>query len=296
MQNDLPRAGADGAEAVGGTRVGLLQPQDLAITILGAHLRRPGEMVWSGGMVRILGEFGFTTEAARAALARLVIRGLLTRRKQGRLVHYTLTPRAEELLAEGDRRIFSFGRTAPANDAWTMLWHAIPEDRRVERSRLARRLRFLGFGSIQDATWVAASDRERELLALLGTLDVQSFASIFVGRLSRALAPMALLAQAWDLDELALFYEAFLADFAPLRRASARRALSDADAFLMRTRMLHRFREFPFRDPELPDAIAPGRARRTRVVATFDEVYERLAEPADAHFDAVARVKLAVVD
>jgi phenylacetic acid degradation operon negative regulatory protein len=210
MQNNLSPPGANGGQAVGGTRVGHLQPQDLAITILGAHLRRPGETVWSGGMVEILGTFGFTTEAARAALARLVLRGLLTRHKHGRLVHYMLTGRADELLAEGDRRIFSFGRAVPAQDAWTVLWHAIPEDRRVQRSRLARRLRFLGFGSIQDATWVAASDREKEVLALLGGLGVESFASVFTGRLSVSLTPRALLAQAWDLQTLGVLYDYFL--------------------------------------------------------------------------------------
>src|SRR6201999_1612764 len=84
-----------------------LQPQDLILTIFGAHVRRPGETVWSGGMVEILSELGFSPEAARAALARLATRGLLARRKQGRLVHYTLTARADELMSDGDRRIFS---------------------------------------------------------------------------------------------------------------------------------------------------------------------------------------------
>jgi phenylacetic acid degradation operon negative regulatory protein len=54
--------------------------------------------------------------------------------------------------------------------------------------------------------------------------------------------------------------------------------------------MLHRFREFPFLDPELPDAIARGRRRREQVVATFDDVYGQLADAADAHFSAVARI------
>ena len=68
-----------------------LQPQDLAVTILGAHLRRPGQRVWSGGMVEILGEFGFSTEAARAALSRLVTRGLLERQREDERVFYTLS-------------------------------------------------------------------------------------------------------------------------------------------------------------------------------------------------------------
>ena len=73
-------------------------------------------------MVEILGEFGFSTEAARAALSRLVTRGLLERQREGRLVFYILSSRAHELLSEGDRRIFTFGRGAPAADAWTVVF------------------------------------------------------------------------------------------------------------------------------------------------------------------------------
>jgi phenylacetic acid degradation operon negative regulatory protein len=267
-----------------------MQPQDLVITMCGAHLRRPGGRVWSGGMVDLLGEFGFSTDAARAALSRLVTRGLLARVREGRKVHYTLTPRAQELLADGDRRIFSFGRTAPAADAWTIVWHAVPEDRRVERARLAAGLRFLGFGSVQDATWVAASDREQEVRLLLAGLEVEPYVAVLVGRLSRGSEPALLLSSAWDLDETERVYESFLREFGP--HASGRTSLSDRDAFVIRTRMLHAFRGFPAIDPELPDSMHAGHERRAAVVATFDAVYARLADQAQAHFVAVTGSEL----
>lgn len=266
----------------------MLQPQDLAMTILGAYVRRPGEQVWSGGMVDLLAEFGFSTEAARAALSRLVTRGLLLRHRQGRLVHYALTARAQELLADSDRRVFTFGRSAPAADAWTLVWHAIPEDRRVERSQLASRLRFLGFGSVQDATWVAASDREREVRALLERLDVTEYASVFLGRLASGSERALMLSGAWDLEEVARRYDEFLADYAPYAEPGVAATIEPREAFTVHTRMLHAFRGFPFLDPELPDTVVPVTARRAEVVATFDAVYERLADDARAHFAEVA--------
>jgi phenylacetic acid degradation operon negative regulatory protein len=265
-----------------------LQPQDLAVTILGAHLRRPGQRVWSGGMVEILGEFGFSTEAARAALSRLVTRGLLERQREGRLVFYTLSPRAHELLAEGDRRIFTFGRGAPAADAWTVVWHTIPEDRRVERAQLARRLRFLGFGSVQDATWIAASDREQEIRALLRMLDVEKHASMFIGRLARGTEQALLLSGAWDMGDLERRYQAFVGEYGMYVDARRRAALDARQAFTMRTRMLHTFRAFPSADPELPESLAPGATARAEAVSTFDAIYEALAEPAMRHFAEVA--------
>jgi phenylacetic acid degradation operon negative regulatory protein len=265
-----------------------MRSQDLTITILGSHMRRTGDRVWSGGMVTLIGEFGFSTEAVRAALSRLVTRGMLERHRDGRMINYALTARAQELLAEGDRRIFSFGRRAPGVDAWTLLWHTIPEDRRMERSRLASRLRFLGFGSLQDATWVAASDREREVRALIDQLDVADYVSIFLARMARGSEKAILSSGAWDLGDLPNRYDDFLAEFSPLTKVTAQRALSDREAFVNRGKLMHAFRGFSLIDPELPDSIVPLRDSRAKAVAVFDAVYEGLAPAAERHFEEIA--------
>jgi len=158
-----------------------MQPQDLGLTILGSYLRPPRRLAWSGGMVTVLEELGFSAQAARAALARLAARGLIGRVKDGRLVYYELTPRAKRLLEQADERIFTFGRAAASADVWTVLWHSIPQGSGMERARLGTRLRFLGFGSIQDATWVAASDRQSEVLEILQALDLERFCWVFAG-------------------------------------------------------------------------------------------------------------------
>src|SRR2546423_5331990 len=142
-------------------------PQDLVISLLGAHVNPRRRAVWSGGLVRLLDEFGFSNGAARMALNRLVARDLLARNKNGRLVHYTLTPRTVQVLSEGDRRIFSLGRDSRRVPKWTVLWHAIPDERRTARNRLVQRLRFLGFGSMQDGTWPAAPDRGPQVAGLV---------------------------------------------------------------------------------------------------------------------------------
>jgi phenylacetic acid degradation operon negative regulatory protein len=265
-----------------------IQPQDLVLTMLGAHLRRPGDLAWSGGMVELLQEFGFSREAARAALSRLATRRLIDRVRRGRQVHYRLTDRAERLLEEGDRRIFTFGRDDTDCTRWTVLWHSLPERRRVERARLGRRLRFLGFGSVQDATWVAPHDREAEVLALLAALGIKEYAYVLVGRPSGALPIDTVLREAWDLPSVVERYEAFLEELAPYRRKRARTALDDRAAFVLRIRTLHRFRGFPFLDPELPDGMMPRPGLRPQVVRMFHLIYEELREPAERHFRAVA--------
>jgi phenylacetic acid degradation operon negative regulatory protein len=259
-----------------------LAPQDLVITVLGAYVRPFGEVVWSGGLVAVLAEFAFSHGAARVALTRVVRRGLLARERAGRHVHYRLTARCQAVLEEGDGRIFSFGSRRPPNDCWTLLWHQIPEDRRLERSRLARRLRFLGFGSVQDSVWVSPHDHVDQVRRLLASLGVSDFATVFSAS-PHGLTP--LVARAWDLSGLVDRYEAFVGEFAGYEARST--GLSDRDAFVVRTRVTHMFRGFPFLDPELPEELAPISAARGRAVEMFHSLYEGLAEQSQRWFDEV---------
>lgn len=262
-----------------------LQPQDLVVTMLGTYVRPFARTVWSGGLVALLAEFGFSEGAARAALTRLVRRELIARVRSGRLVHYQLTPRCERLLIEGDGRIFTLGRLPADAGPWTVVWHQIPEDRRLERSRLGRRLRFLGFGSIQDSVWVAPHDHSAEVTELLGELGVADYATVFVASAREGPGWPALVARGWDLSGLGERYEAFGSEFS--RHVSV--SLGDRDAFMVRTRLTHAFRAFAQLDPELPDELSALSGARTRAAEIFDALYTGLAAPSQRHFDAVTR-------
>jgi phenylacetic acid degradation operon negative regulatory protein len=262
-----------------------LQPQDLVVTLLGTYVRPFGAgPVWSGGLVELLGEFGFSVGAARIALTRLVRRELLARVRSGRLVHYRVTPRCDRLLAEGDGRIFSLGSAEAAGDAWTVVWHQIPEDRRLERSRLARRLRFLGFGPVQEGVWVSPHDHHAEVIQLLDDLDVATSGAAFLASVAPGSPGLpALVARAWDLSGLAQRYESFVHEFEPYLDRSLD---DDGHAFVVRTRLMHLFRGFPFVDPELPEELAPVGRPRAAAVEVFRGLYARLAEGSQRYFDA----------
>jgi phenylacetic acid degradation operon negative regulatory protein len=265
-----------------------LAPQDLVLTLFGAYVSpRDHTRVWSGGLVALLAEFGFSSGAARIALARMVSSGLLARHRTGRLVSYTLTGRTVAILAEGDRRIFSLGRAPATSSTWTVLWQAIPEQRRLARERLVRRLRFLGFGSLQDGTWLAPHDREREVAALLAELDVTEHAGVLLGRPATLVGFDPVLCRAWDLDALAARYAAFVAEFTAYRAPEARASLDDRAALVLRTRLVHLFRQFPALDPELPADVADPPPDRAAAVALFHDLYPALAQPAARHFDEV---------
>jgi phenylacetic acid degradation operon negative regulatory protein len=257
------------------------------MTLLGAYVQPRDRAVWSGGLVTLLGEFGVTAGAARVALSRLATREMLSRTRNGQLAHYEIARRGAAILEEGDSRIFSLGVVDDESRRWTVLWHTIPETRRVERTRLTRRLRFLGFGPLQDGTWLAAHDREREVAAVLAELDVGEHAGVLLGVPAASLDFRAIVGRVWDLDELAGRYRAFVDEYGRYGGASSRAGLDDRQALVLRTRLIHTFRQFPFLDPELPEDLVPGPPHRAQAVHLFHELYAALAPSAQRHFDEV---------
>jgi phenylacetic acid degradation operon negative regulatory protein len=264
-----------------------IQPQELAITLLGAYVRPDPCPVWSGGIVELLKEFGFSTSAGRAALSRLVGRGYLRRIRDGRLVFYEITERCDEVLGEGDRRIFSLGSGAPGDGRWTVVWHSIPEGMRPQRARFGRRLRFLGFGSVQDGTWISPHDREREVTSVVEELGISSHVGVLIGRPAADLQIDRVIDRSWDLTALSRRYQRFVDEFEGYCGGSEPE-LSDHDAFLARTSLVHAFRQFPFLDPDLPDELMPDSGARGRAVGVFHDLYGRLRAPAQRYFERVA--------
>jgi phenylacetic acid degradation operon negative regulatory protein len=264
-----------------------LQPQELVMTMTGSYTRADPRPVWSGGVVELLGEFGFTPAAARISLARIVRRHLLDRLRVGRLVFYTLTDRTVDLVQEGDRRIFELAVEPPLDGPWTFVWYSIPDDLRVERHRLSRRLRFLGFGALEDSTWVCPRDESDDVRHILDELDVAHRATLFVGAPAPGQDLQKLISSAWDLPALAARYERFVEAFAPYAERVGE--LSDREAFVVRTLAMDSYRRFPSSDPGLPAELVGIDWRRDEAERVFLRLWNELLDPAQRHFERVAR-------
>lgn len=261
-------------------------PQDLVVTLLAIYRQTANTTLWSGGLVRLLKDFGFSQAAARAALSRLVRRGLMRRLKDGRLVFYEMTDRCRRLVEEGDRRILTLGMSDDWDGTWTVLWHSVPDDQPVQRNRLARRLRFLGFRPVQDAIWVSPHRRDRDVLLVVRDLGVDKHVGVLIGTQLPDLPVDELIRRGWDLGELNSRYERFAADYARFRSGRARQRLTDRDAFVLRTRVAHIFWQFATTDPDVPDELMPSGRARHRAAATFHDIFDGLLTPAQRYFDA----------
>lgn len=261
-----------------------LKPQELIVTLVGEYVE-PGAAVWSGGLVRIMEDLGFSTAGARVALNRVVTRELFHTAKEGRYVFYSATPRLSSLLAEGHRQTFWFRYPARVWEGqWTMVWYAIPEEQLLARRRLSRRLSFLGFAALHDGTWVAPYDRSDETGVVVDELDVGGYVVVFVGATPEWLPQSAVLTHAWDLKEVASRYTAVVEEFGRYASARERRRLDQREAFRIRTLLIEALRQVAPLDPKIPDSELGLKLDRRKAIDIFEKVDAGLRPAAQEYF------------
>lgn len=256
-------------------------PQHVLTTLLGDYWLDTQEMLPSAALVRLVGEFGVTPIAGRAALSRLARRGLLESRKLGRNTYYGLSDPARRTLRRGAHRIVSFGRTPRTWDGhWTIVAFSLPEEQRDLRHLVRSRLRWLGFAPLYDGLWVSPHASPTEALNELVMLGVSS-ASVVTATEPTPSPHLKPLLSAWDLDGLRAEYLDYIEEHEPLLERVRAGSVGAAQALVSRTSVMDTYRRFPSLDPELPDGMMPADWPRTRTQELFAEIYDGLGALAE---------------
>lgn len=244
----------------------------LLMTVLGEFVLPHGGGAWTQTLVATMDTLGVRDKATRQALARMEDRGWLGRERIGRRTRWELTDDARSLLEAGAARIYGFGRITRRWDGrWIVVLASVPERDRAARYRMATGLRWAGFGSLGQGVWLSPW-AEQEHLAVEVLADLGIDATSFRAELGELGSGPELAGAAWSLPELAQEYRTFLADTAHLTAALPDDATSAAEL----ASVVHRWRRFPFLDPDLPAELLapdwPGPAAAHR----FAEVRGRL--------------------
>lgn len=257
------------------------QPQRLLITLLGDYWYGRDEHLPSAALVALLGEFGISAVAARAALSRLARRGLLESSKVGRRTYYGLTPRAGDVLSEGLQRIMSFGIASRAWDGrWCVAVFSVPEEQRDVRHATRTRLRWLGFAPLYDGVWVSPQDAAAAATSALAELGVKNYTVMTATTppgVEQGIAPLG----AWNLEALSARYAAFITEHERLLLRVRGGAVSAAEALPARTEVMDTWRHFPNLDPELPVELLPPDWPRSTAHDVFADLYDSLGPLAE---------------
>jgi phenylacetic acid degradation operon negative regulatory protein len=267
--------------------IGAPAARSLLLTILGEYVLPRGEAVWQETLVRALVSVGYSSDAARQALARSVRGGWLETSRHGRRSRTELSSRTTELLATGASRIYSFGSEWTWDGRWLVLVLRVPEERREVRHQLRTRLAWAGFGSMGGGVWLTPHvSREGELRDAVSDAPA-ALATSFVASLGVLGRASDVVAAAWDLDRVRSQYDAFIEDFSSVRPSSGEAC------FRLQTLLVHAWRKFPFLDPDLPAELLPAGWARRQAHELFVNRHSRWAAPARGWFEELEAGRVA---
>jgi phenylacetic acid degradation operon negative regulatory protein len=256
------------------------------LTVLGEFVLPHGGSVWTSTLVRSLHVLGVAERNARQALARLTGQGIVRSHRQGRRARRQLTERGRELLSSGSERIYGF---ASGDDAWDGRWLvvlcSVPEEQRAKRHQLRSQLGFAGFGFLAPGLAISPHlDREAVANGVLKELGLLPSAVVFRAETAELVSTEELLERAWDLATLAARYEDFVRSF------GRRSPHGDEAQFVALTELVHAWRHFPFRDPEIPPRLLPRGWPGHRAKALFDDRHKAWAPGANRWYEEVDQV------
>ncbi|MFF0473750.1 PaaX family transcriptional regulator C-terminal domain-containing protein [Streptomyces sp. NPDC004284] len=227
------------------------RPQSLMLTFFGIHVLGTGTALSSASVIDAFARVDVGEDAVRSTLTRMVARGLLARHRRGRRMYFSLTPRAAEVLTDGQERIHRTGAVNRDWDGtWTLVGFSLPESWRRERHDLRSRLVWAGFGPLQSGLWAAPG--RVDVAPLAAELGLGDRIRAFHGEAAAPTEAGPLLRAAFDIDAIAEGYRAFLARWDTAAPAEAHDDLGRL--LLLHTDWLDLVR----RDPHLPAEHLPA--------------------------------------
>jgi phenylacetic acid degradation operon negative regulatory protein len=169
-----------------------------------------------------------------------------------------------------------------------MVIYGVPESARASRDRLRKSLSWLGFGSLAPSTWVSPHDRRAEVAKEWGD-EPNVRLQLLMARSGGLDEDRDIARRSWDLDALNAEYGLFLETWEPKVESWNARPLSGADSLVERTRLIHEYRMFPFKDPGLPAELLPTGWRGRQASDVFLTGFGLLRGPAVDHYRGVLR-------
>jgi phenylacetic acid degradation operon negative regulatory protein len=252
--------------------------RSMLLTVLGEYVLPAPDGVWQETLISALNSLDYKTQAARQALARSVSGGWLRTERHGRRSRVHLTDETREMLTSGARRIYAFGESRRWDGRWLLVLVRVPEQRRDVRHVIRSQLAWAGFGSIGNGLWISPHvDREQEVRAIVGDSAVAELLS-FRAEFGAIGDPAKVVADAWDLEDVADRYREFIARFGRMRPKTPEAV------FTAQTELVHTWRKFPFLDPDLPPDMLPARWPRSRAHDVFVDRHDAWHEPAQRYF------------
>ena len=259
----------------------VLRANSVLITVYGDAMAGRDQAVWLGSLIQLADLFGLSARLVRTSAFRLAADDWLSCTRLGRRSFYGLTDAGLQRVQHAEQRIYDF-KLPEWNGRWTLVMVAAGLPASV-RLHLKRELRWEGFGELSPNVLAhphASHASLKDIIQAAGAVDkimVLSAESI-AGYSGKPL--QAVMHATFKLDEVEKAFKHFVARFEPMLQHAA--SLSPADAFFVRTLLIHEYRKVLLRDPNLPQALLPDNWPGRHARQLCEALYARLLASSEA--------------
>jgi phenylacetic acid degradation operon negative regulatory protein len=265
---------------------GLLpRSNSLLITLFGDAIAPRGQSIWLGSLIDLAQLFGLSARLVRTSASRLKADDWFVATRIGRRSFYGLSERGQLRVQHADRRIYDFN-LARWDGRWTLV--VLNNTMRASaRQHLERELLWESFGRVATGVFahphadhdalreILAAAHAQDLVAVLSAESIDAFSSGSLPSIVRETFRQAAVEGAW---------KQFIARFAPV--ADETHALNPAEAFFVRTLLIHEYRRVVLRDPNLPQALLPSGWPGIEARRLCERLYQKLLGPSEKFLQA----------
>jgi len=234
----------------------VLRANSLLITVYGDVMAGRGQAVWLGSLIELAGLFGLSARLVRTSAFRLTADDWLQCTRLGRRSFYGLSSAGLQRVQHAEQRIYDF-KLPEWDGRWTLVMVAagLPASVRLD---LKRELRWEGFGELSPNVLAhphASHTSLKDIIKAAGAVDkiVVLAAESIAGYSGKPL--QTVMQSVFKLDQVETAFQQFVTRFEPVLQHAA--SLNPAEAFFVRTLLIHEYRKVLLRDPKLPHSLLP---------------------------------------
>lgn len=233
-----------------------LRANSVLITIYGDSIAPRGQAVWLGSLIELVSLFGLSSRLVRTSAFRLTADDWFVATRLGRRSFYELSSVGLLRVQHADRRIYEFNLPE-----WDGRWTLVLLDASMRasiRARLKRELLWESFGQLSPSVFAHPHVDHRSLKDIVEAAGAENLVAVLSAEsldgYSR-LPMQAIMHDTFKLTKVAQAWKQFIARFEPVFTDS--HPLNQAEAFFVRTLLIHEYRRVLLRDPNLPMALLP---------------------------------------
>jgi phenylacetic acid degradation operon negative regulatory protein len=266
--------------------------KSLVMTIFGDAIAPHGTRLWLGSLIELVAPMGVTDRLVRTSVFRLAQEGWLVASREGRRSSYALLPEARPRFERANHRIY-----APPGLDWDGRWTVVmAPNGSIDaplRAAVRKELEWEGYAMLVPGLLAHPAADAPTLAEILER--IKGMGKIFVcsaaelpGSGSRPLGE--LVREAWNLSGVVADYRRFIDEFTPLLATLRDEPqLTNQDAFVVRSLLIHAYRRVQLHDPMLPLDLLPQPWPGSEAYALAQAIYRLTWERAEAHLMDVLR-------